>query len=171
MKLYLLLLAFLGSSVFAMGADQLAVLTYYWPGEAGGRYSVDGVKLRPGDAAVDFNAVPKGTRLQLVGREGTVNVIAIDRGGQDVLTRKAAKAFGSGVLVIDIWVSCASEGRSRAALLGTGCVTIRNADGSSFTSPNAVILVRKPDLDGLSRAASGKKYFRVSNPVIRTAQL
>lgn len=86
-----------------------AVVTFFWPGEDGGRTNCDGKMLKSGDAAVDFNKIPKGASLTISGTHGSFSAVASDCGGSDVISRKAARKRGSNALVIDIWVRSRAE--------------------------------------------------------------
>lgn len=86
-----------------------AIVTFYWPGEAGGRYDCDGDKLHKGIAAVDFDVFPKGTVLNLSNR---FTVIAKDCGGRAIISRKAAHERGVHCPVIDVWVRSEYEARN-----------------------------------------------------------
>src|SRR5450631_2587725 len=142
MKQFILLVICMFVSMLANATEPQAIVTFFWPGEIGGRYSTDGAMLRNGDAAVDFNSVPKGTKLKLVGHSGTMQIVAADHGGRDVISRKAAHGLGSDVMVIDVWVKSASVARSKAKMMGEGTVTVQHSDGSLYTCPT-IIVVRK----------------------------
>jgi len=146
MKQFILLIVCLFVSTFASATEQQAIVTFYWPGEMGGRLSSDGATLRDGDAAVDFNFVPKGTALKLVGSKGIMQITAVDHGGRNIMNRKAANGLGSDVMVIDVWVKSASVARSKAKMMGEGTVTVQHSDGSLYSCP-AIIVVSKPAVE------------------------
>ena len=161
MKQFILPVICMVVSIFANAAEPQAVVTFYWPGEIGGRYSTDGAMLRNGDAAVDYNSVPKGTKLKLVGHSGTMQVVAADHGGRDVISRKAAHGLGSDVMVIDVWVKSASVARSKAKMMGEGTVTVQHSDGSLYSCP-AIIVVSKPAVE------APRILLKFENPKLRT---
>jgi hypothetical protein len=80
---------------------------------------VDGKRLHVGDAAVDFQRITKGSELTITGPNGTLEVRAVDRGGLDVINRKAARRYGLGVLVVDVWVASNEEALLAAKHLGS----------------------------------------------------
>lgn len=86
-----------------------AVITFYWPGEIGGRFDCDGNKLYRGIAAVDFDVIPKNSRLNIGNK---FNVVASDCGGRSIINRKAARARGWHCPVIDVWVHSKREAMS-----------------------------------------------------------
>jgi len=114
-----LVLAILLSLTINVSAKQ-AVVTFYWPGEDGGRYSCDGKRLSDGDAAVNFNQIPQGAHLTLQGCNGSMDVTANDCGGSAVIARKAAHERGfDSALVIDVWAPNQATAREmERSLLG-----------------------------------------------------
>ena len=140
---YALLIVCMIVPIFAHAAEPQAMVTFYWPGEMGGKYGSDGALLRNGDAAVDFSHVPKGTKLKLIGQSGTMQIVATDRGGRDVISRKAARERGSDVMVIDVWVKSASVACSEAKMMGDASVRVQYSDGSLFTYSNVAIAVTR----------------------------
>ena len=167
MKQFILLIVCLFVSTFASATEQQAIVTFYWPGEMGGRFSSDGQLLRNGDAAVDFNSVPKGTELKLVGHSGTMQIVAADHGGRDVISRKAAHGLGSNVIVIDVWVKSASVARSKKEIIGDGSVTVQYSDGSVFKCSNTIVVVRGPSLAEEPPQIKLKYPFKFSSPKLR----
>jgi len=119
--IYAILLACLTLPVHA--TERKAVVTFYWPGEDGGRYSCDGARLHEGDAAVDFDYVPKGTRLTLIGSNGIMHVTARDCGGRDVISRKAARERHVHAMVVDVWAPSKRVAMLKESELGMSTVT------------------------------------------------
>ncbi len=91
-----------------------ALITYYWPGEAGGRYDRDGERLHDGVAAVDYRVIPFGRHFHLTGHGRCLDLVAKDCGGSAVLSKKAARQRGLSVsCVVDVWVSSQREAMER----------------------------------------------------------
>lgn len=103
-------LTFISSTAHAVADTKSinAIITYYWPGEAGGKYDCDGNVCHRGVAAVDFDVIPKGKKLNI---GNSFNVVASDCGGSAIISRKAAHERGLHCPVIDVWVHSESEAR------------------------------------------------------------
>jgi hypothetical protein len=135
----------------ASAVQRQAVVTFYWPGEDGGRRACDGKVLEHGDAAVNFDQIPKGSAVKLKGCNGTLNVTANDCGGSAVMSRRAARERGFfGAIVVDVWASSQRSAREMESEL-LGSQIGRGSVVCEFDEPSRKEAVFKKDVNGRPR--------------------